>query len=284
MVAPGEVREVAGSIASGPDEHWSAIMQTAARSFRVLSTFTLVAALCLSSLVAFSPGCASETDVRAQREQTAQAKASVDQGVADLSKQQDAAKAQAAAQEAALQDSAIAAARIPDGPQKVAAEAAVQAAADKVAALKAQIASWQAAIDSGIAKSAELGARIAAGDAILATLNQPSPSVQLVSTIAGGFSPLVGMLTAAIGALGVNQVRLKRAKNAYEAKADRLADGAGNIVRSIDVLAGIAPEVAAALQKHKDQIRLIQNGTGAKIIELVKGNPKVSTEAVVAAA
>lgn len=259
-------------------------MQTAARCIRVLTTFTLMAALCLSSLVAFSPGCASEADVQTSRATTVQEREKLDQSIATLEQQRAEASAAVVAQDAALHDTKVAVAKMPDGPEKVAAQVKVQEAIDQVAAIQAQIKVWTEAIDKGKATSQALSDRILAGDAILATVNQPSPSVQLISTVAGGFNPFVGLMTAALGALGVNQVRLKRAKNAYEAKADRLADGAGNIVRSIDVLAGIAPEVAAALQKHKNQIRLIQNGTGAKIIELVKGNAKVSTEAVVAAA
>lgn len=259
-------------------------MRTAARSFRSLATFTLMAALCLSSLVAFSPGCTTEDEVRATRAQAVQEKAQLDESSAALTTQRDAAQADVAKQEAALHETAVAVAKLPDGPAKVQAEAEVQAAADSIAATKKQIAGVTATIVAAQATSQKLGERIAAGDALLATANQQSATVQLVSSIAGGFNPIAGLLTALVGGLGVKNLQLSRSRDAYKGKANRLADGASNIVRSVDVLAGIAPDVAKAIQVNKEAMRLIQNGTGAKIVELVKGNAKVSSEAVVAAA
>jgi hypothetical protein len=243
-----------------------------------------MAALCLSSLVAFSPGCASEEDVQSSRAETVQEREKLNQSIATLEQQRSEASAAVVAQDAALHDTKVAVAKMPDGPEKVAAQVKVQEAIDQVASIQTQIKVWTEAIDKGKATSQALSDRIVAGDAILATVNQPSPSVQLISTVAGGFNPIVGMLTAVIGGLGVNNLRLSRSKNAYKGKATKLADGGANIVRSIDVLAGMAPEVALALSKYKDQLRLIQNGTGAKILDLVKGNAKVTPEAVVAAA
>ncbi|MGH7243627.1 MAG: hypothetical protein ACREJD_09445 [Phycisphaerales bacterium] len=208
----------------------------------------------------------------------------MDDAVSAASTQLDAVKKDQDAQKAAAADAASAVAKLPDGPEKVKAEASLQAALDKVKAIDAQVVTIQAAIDAGNATSGNLADRVKAADTFLADLNKPSAAVGTVSSIASVFNPAIGALITVIGGLGYNQLRLAKANSALDDKASNLADGAANIVRSFEMLAGISKPVAEAIAQNKDLLRMAQNGTGATIVDAVRGNPKIAVADVVAAA
>lgn len=122
--------------------------------------------------------------------------------------------------------------------------------------------------DTFSAQAADWDRKIAAADKALKEADDPNNPLVRTSNIAGSVWPWASLLTTTglAGSLWKN-LRLSKAKGI-------LTDGLTGIVKSIDVLAGISPEVAAAIQQNAKQVSQVQGTVGKALVDQVQDGVK----------
>jgi hypothetical protein len=118
--------------------------------------------------------------------------------------------------------------------------------------------------DAAKADSSTLGSRITeADDALNASASEPN-SGTAIGQVLGTIIPGAAVLAPFLGGLAYRTARLMRANSALTGDLNQKANSLDRIVASIDVLAGIAPEVATAIKANKATLDAVQ-GPAAKL-------------------
>jgi TolA-binding protein len=221
---------------------------------------TLLPALVVALSLLSIPGCVELKDVESKRTEIIAQRTDIEKAADAL----EAAKAEAAARQAALEEQlAEAQARLEDAEDE-ATRRSLQVTIDALRTEAARAAGQAAQTDVEIA-GAKL--KLAAADAAVKTLDAAiaeykSPTDPLNQAVQGAlpFLPEPVRLPLAWGAtIGALLWRSKGLKNALT-----------SVIKSVEALKSEAPSVAAAMTQHAKTIRKIQTPTARKIVDQVQ--------------
>lgn len=227
----------------------------------VLSRVVLLVAL-FSVLVIGPPGCTSEDEVRQAREEVVHKRQDLDAAKRDA----DAVAADLAPRLDSLakdrEDLSKRVAEVPAGtPERASAEAALASVIDRIGPIETALAGARKVATDAERASLELGKRIEAADELLAANADPSNPGSVIGSLVGSLVPGAAALAPILGAFGYRLARLSKAKAVLTRAIGEKSTAIEKIVGSIDVLAKIAPEVKAAIEKHASTLDAIQTPT-----------------------
>lgn len=221
-------------------------------------------------LFAGPPGCVTSGDYEAEKQSAIDHKDEVAGKVASATAERDAIKAEYDKLQARY-DNLV---KIIDdpattGPSREDARISLAEVEKKLAATAATLKDYGVAIDEGSAEVKSLERRLAAAEKIIATLDGPNAGSTLGS-LAGTFIPGLGAAAPVIGGLLWRGVTLNRAKQSLALDAGKKSTALDKIVSSIDALAAVAPEVAAAIASHKPMLDKIQGPETKLVVDQVQ--------------
>jgi small-conductance mechanosensitive channel len=224
--------------------------------------------LCLCLLSAFFVGCSSPQEVAALRAQrVAEAQSLTDKAAA--------ADASAAPLNAALSDLMARNAALTQQVQalqagsaaRLAAEASATAVARQLSEVQKSLDALKATSTAARERAQALTAQVAKSDSLVAEASSPTNAGTTIGTVASTFWPPAALFAPLLGGLLWKNVKLGQAKGALTDKVSKLAAGSTAIVRSIDVLSRVAPEVATAIKSHAKTLDLIQGPLGKALVD-----------------
>lgn len=141
--------------------------------------------------------------------------------------------------------------------------------------LREQLAALEEAKRAAEAEAAALEARIAAADQTAAGGDSPENPGTTLGSLLGTVVPGIGVSLPILGGLAYKYLAKAKAAQQLAAANTTTNTALTNIVRSIDLLAEIAPEVAAAFTKHHKVIDATQGSIGKAYVDQAQGKPVV---------
>lgn len=200
----------------------------------------------------------SKTDLEAKTADVDRSAAALRERIATLEAERDALSENL---EDATADAALAAAR-EDVLRRIAESRTSLAATDKF------LSDARSSIAAANAKSAELASEIAAADKALAeTEDGKTNPGTTIGTILATFWPGFASAAPLVLGAGWRSLRLSGVNKKLRTSLDVKTSAQDRIVASIEVLAKIAPEVAAAIDKHARVIDEIQGPAGKTAVD-----------------